>query len=85
MKRKVILIVAISVSLLSCTDAGREKLKSLGNKQRVQLYSGGELVREWISTGKVAYESESDGYYFKDSECSCIVEVSGDVVITTLK
>jgi len=69
----------------SCTDAELEKLQSLGNEHRVQLYSGGKLVKEWCSTGKVSSQVESDGYYFKDKECDCIVLVSGDVVITTLK
>jgi len=84
-----LMIVFVFVTLLmmntSCTDAQREKWNSLGNKHTVQLYSGGKLVREWTSTGKVSSEEGSDGYFFKDEECQCIVEVSGDVVITTIE
>lgn len=48
------------------------------------MYSGGQKVREWTSTGKVLSESQSDGYYFEDSETGKLIEVAGDVVITKL-
>ena len=60
------------------------KLNLIPNKHKIELYSGGELVRTWTSTDKVMSSSSSDGYYFRDSQCNCNVEVSGDVVITRI-
>lgn len=72
------------VTLIGCTDAGRAKFGGYGDKFKVELYSGGQKVREWTSSGKVLSESSSDGYYFNDSESGKLIEVSGDVVITKL-
>lgn len=78
-------ILAASCLLLSsCTDADRAKMGGLGNKFKVEMYSGGVKVREWISTGKVHSETQSDGYYFNDQKTGSLVEVSGDIVITPI-
>jgi hypothetical protein len=71
-------IAMAAIMLSSCTDA-------LSEPHTVEMYSGGTLVRQWTSTGKVLPSQQSDEYYFRDSECHCNVEVSGDVVITRLK
>lgn len=70
--------------LVGCTDAKYDRTFNFGTKFRVEMYSGGELVRTWISTGKISSEQDSDGYYFRDSETENLVTVSGDVVITAL-
>jgi hypothetical protein len=81
--KKIFLLLVIGISALSCTDAVKEKyLANYGNSFKVEMYSGGKLVREWTSTGKVSTEKESDGYFFKDKSTGKLVEVSGDVVIT---
>lgn len=82
------LFVFLSLSLFtlsSCTDATKSQFGGLGDKHKVEMYSGGKKIREWVSTGKVQSSSSSDGYYFRDQECDCNVEVSGDVVITRIK
>ena len=78
------LIAALSVCLFcaSCTDAEKAKLTGYGGEYKVEMYSGGQLVRSWVATGKVHSESGSDGYYFNDKVTRKLVEVSGDVVIT---
>lgn len=75
-----------SICLLSsgCTDATIKNFQSLGNDHRVEMYSGGQKVREWMSTGYVESSTDSDGYYFTDAESKKLIKVSGDVVITTL-
>ena len=82
---RVIIILAI-VGLISsgCTDATRAKFGGYGDKHKVELYSGGEKVGEWISSGKVQSEERSDGYYFNDEHTGLLMEVSGTVVITKL-
>jgi hypothetical protein len=74
-----------AMMLSSCTDAEISQFGALSEPHTVEMYSGGTLVRQWTSTGKVLPAIQSDGYYFRDSECQCNVEVSGDVVITRLK
>ena len=77
-------LILLLIPLIGCTDAGRAKIGGYGDKFKVEMYSGGEKVREWTSSGKVLSEQGSDGYYFNDSESGKLIEVSGDVVITKL-
>lgn len=78
------LAIIASFSSTSCTDAKRAKVGGLGDQFKVEMYSGGKLVREWTSTGKVSIEEGTDGYYFKDKDTGKLIEVSGDVIITKL-
>lgn len=76
------LIALLAVVVISgCTDASRSQISSLGSKFKVTLYSGGEPVRSWTSTGKVLTEQESDGWYFTDADTGKLVRLSGDVVV----
>lgn len=75
----------LAVLSIGCTDAERGGWGSLGAKHRVELYSGGEKVREWITTGQPQNEEHSDGYYFVDIESGELVRVTGDLVVTQLK
>lgn len=84
MKYSLIALAVACLSLSSCSDADRAKMGGLGSKFKVEMYSGGTKVREWISSGKVHSEQGSDGYYFNDAVTDTVVEVSGDVVITEL-
>lgn len=61
-----------------------QKNSNYGNSFKVEMYSGGKLVRSWESSGKVSSEDNSDGYYFKDFDTGKLVEISGDIVITNL-
>ena len=79
MKRLALVLV---LCLVGCTDAEISQLQSYGSPHRIELWSGGQKVREWTSTGKVLSESESDGYYFCDKETGKLVRVTGDLVIT---
>lgn len=70
---------------IGCTDADRAQYNSIGCRHKVALYSGGKLVREWTSTGKVLTEEHSDGWYFEDAGTHRLVRVSGDVVIEPIE
>lgn len=83
--KKVLIGIIVIIGLSSCTDATVSQFGGLGDKHTVELYSGGKLVRSWVSTGKVVSSEHSDGYYFRDRQCDCNVEVSGDLVITRIK
>ena len=78
---KAIWLVVALMLVVGCTDAQKSQIGSLGSKFKVTLYSNGEAVREWESTGKVMAESESDGWYFTDAKTNKLVRVSGSVVI----
>jgi len=85
MKKIYITIASIAVlTLSSCTDANIAKIGGYGGEHKVELYSGGNKVREWTSSGKVESEEASDGYFFSDKETGKLIEVSGNVVITQL-
>lgn len=78
-----LLVIAIAIFVVpGCTDAERASLSAYGEQHVIELYSGGQKVREWQSTGKVFSEENSDGFYFKDSATGKLVRVTGDVVVT---
>ena len=79
-----ITLIICGLLLTGCTDASRAKIGGYGDEHRVELYSGGEKVREWVSSGKVKSEDSSDGYYFNDKATGMLIEVCGDVVITRI-
>ena len=76
------LIFAALVLLSGCTDASRDKMLGYGKAYRVEILSGGQIVRTYTSSGKVLTEEHSDGYYFNDAATGKLVEVSGQVIIT---
>ena len=65
----------------SCTDAGWGKWDALGSTASIKCYSGGIVIYEGRSTGKVRGESNSDGYNFIDAKTKKLMEVSGNCVI----
>jgi len=86
-KAKKIAVALLLVGLMGigCSDAERGQFGAMGSKHKIELYSGGQMVRSWTSTGKVNSSKDSDGYYFQDEATDVNVEVSGTVVITRLK
>ncbi len=84
--KKVLLVGIVSVAslLVGCTDAELGKLNSYGFKKEVTCYSGERLIYKGVSSGKVASESSSDGYYFTPVGSDLSVEVSGNCTILPL-
>lgn len=83
MKKVVFLLFAAATILLcGCTDTTMASLSAYGQPHHIKQFSGGKLVGEWDSTGKVQNEQNSDGYAFEDAATHKIVEVSGTVQIT---
>ena len=83
MKKVNSLLVAslLIVACVGCKDATRAQWNSLGTQHKISLYSGGKLIRQWISTGNVSNQKQSDGWYFEDAKTHLLVEVAGQVVI----
>jgi hypothetical protein len=67
--------------LTGCYSATRAKMLSSGQDHHITQYSGGVIVGEWISNGRVFSEEHSDGYYFEDKATGKVVEVSGNIQI----
>lgn len=84
MKKLFVISISTLFILSSCRDSTLAQYSALGEKQSVEMYSGGKLVRTWVSSGKVATEKNSDGYYFEDTKTGKLVRVSGDIVITSI-
>ncbi len=82
---KWLFILTVLLSCVGCTDAFQSQISAYGSKHHVELWSGGQKVREWTSTGKVLSEENSDGYYFCDQETGELVRVTGDLVITPIQ
>lgn len=78
------LLLGLILGLAGCTDARWSKLTQLGDAQQVKCYSGGVLIYEGISTGKVISEANSDGYYFRERATGSVVEISADCVFVGL-
>ena len=79
--RKFIMLFVCVIMVTGCTDADISALKSYGDEHRIKMYSGGVLVEEWVPTGKVQTEENSDGYVFRSKETGLFIRVSGDVVV----
>ncbi len=70
------------LALAGCSGADTAKVTAWGQTHIIKQYSGGVLIGQWESTGKVENEDHSDGYFFKNDKTGTLVTVSGDVQIT---
>ena len=75
------LVLIVMLLLTSCTDGRMSKLMSYGSSRSIECYSGAKLIYKGISTGKISSETQSDGYFFKDSATGKLMEVSGNCII----
>lgn len=82
MKTTATLLAALLLTLTGCTDAQFENLATIGSAAEVTCYSGGVVIYEGKSTGKVATTHGSDGWEFKDAKTGKFVRVSGDCVVS---
>jgi hypothetical protein len=84
--RKIILLLCLIVlmSISACTDAERSNITTIGSAFQITLFSGGKIVGQWESSGKVLTEDKTDGYQFRDNKTSKFIRVSGNVVVEEL-
>jgi hypothetical protein len=75
-------IIALSIfATTACTDADTKQLFAFGSSAEVVCYSGGKEIYRGMSTGKVATEKQSDGWYFSEAGTGKLIRVSGDCLI----
>lgn len=81
--KTMIAALAVAASMTACTDTQRSKLAAYGDAATIRCYSGGVLIYEGRSTGRVLKEDTgADGYAFRDAKTSQLKEVSGDCNVT---
>jgi hypothetical protein len=73
--KNILLIFLFTSILYSCENI------NLHDERIVIVYSGGNEIGRWVSTGKVQWHQKDNYHYFKDKKCGCIVGVTGDMVI----
>jgi len=73
--------VTLLLALLACTDTERAAIKAIGEPGHITCYSGGQVIFDGDSTGKIETENQSDGWKFMDAKNNRLVRVSGDCVI----
>jgi hypothetical protein len=76
------LCVLIILFLTGCSDATYKNMTTFGESANIKLFSGGILIGEWESTGKVITETQSDGYRFVDKKTGKLIRITGDIIIT---
>lgn len=81
MKKLVYLLLIVGLCSAGCTDAQRSRITSYGSSAKIQCYSGGKLIYDGTSTGKVVSEENSDGYYFREKDTNRLLEVSGNCIL----
>lgn len=79
--RKIGIALATVALGVGCTDADKSRLVALGEPATIECFSGGVSIYKARSTGAIAAEDKSDGWYLRDSATKKLVRVSGDCVI----
>ena len=77
---KLLLLVACCL-LTGCTDTFKASMGAYGNPGRITCYSGGIVIYDGRSTGRIETVANSDGWEFKDAATGHFIRVSGPCVI----
>ena len=78
--KRLLLLPALLLTV-GCTDAKMAGYRALGGEASVICHSGGKIIFEGTSTGKVESPPNSDGYLFVNAKTGKLVEVSGECII----
>ena len=78
---KLLLFAAAALTLVGCTDAGCSSVTAYGSAANVKCYSGGKIIYDGKSTGRIATVDGSDGWEFREAGSKLFIRVSGDCVI----
>lgn len=76
-----VLALLSMLALHGCKDADIAQWTSVGSPAHVTCYSGGQVIYDGQSTGKVSTEHQSDGWYFEDAATHRLVRISGTCVV----
>jgi hypothetical protein len=76
MKRLLIAAIAV-LGLAGCSQARFQATWNYGQAARATCYSGGEIVLDDYSTGRVENESGSDGFHYVSATTHRLMHLSG--------
>ena len=82
--KKLLIISAsflITLSLSGCSRASLAQLSNTGEDGIITCYSGGKVIYQGESTGKVQNEDKSDGYYFEEKGTDDMIETNSQCII----
>ena len=78
---KQILILAVIAVTTGCTDADMAHMSQYNDPSHVQCFSGGQVIYDGHSTGKIASNKDEDGLYFREKESGKFVRLYADCVV----
>lgn len=79
--KKLLLLGAAALALVGCTNAEVAHYKALGHDAHITCYSGGRLIYDGWSSGKLRNSAGSDGWEFMDRQTGELTQASGDCVV----
>lgn len=74
-------VAAIFLGSIGCTDVRFAQVTAYGNVTKVTCWSGGDIIYDGMSTGRVSSLEGSDGWQFMDASTKKLTEVSGNCVM----
>lgn len=78
---KAFMFSLILVCGIACTNADWAQISTYGSSGEITCYSGGQVIYQGKSTGKIATEDGSDGWFFEEEGTKKLIRVSGDCII----
>jgi hypothetical protein len=78
---RILIAAATVMALTACTDAKMKQFTTIGSPGEIVCYSGTLEIYRGKSTGKIATEQGSDGWFFQEEGTGKLIRVSGACVI----
>lgn len=75
------LISLAAIGIEGCTNTQLAHLSSFGSDGRITCYSGGRMIFDDFSSGKISNAHGSDGYEFMSKTTGRLMQVSGTCVV----
>lgn len=79
--KKLVIAITAALALSGCTDAEREALFAYGDEAEITCYSGGKVIFNDTSTGKVV-QLDGDGITFRSKSSRGYVRAYADCIVT---
>lgn len=79
--KKILIALALTVAVAGCTDAEMADLGSYGSQAEVKCWSGGQVIFDEETTGKVSESSSGAGLYFRSKATGKFVHTYADCVV----
>lgn len=75
-------LAALALPIAACTDASVEQLTNYGEEAKVVCFSGGQVIFDDMSTGRVQASDSGAGLYFRSKTSGRYVRTYADCIIT---